>query len=59
MRTYNAGSMNAKRGFAGDGNGLYGGSITLTSYIWEYLGNPCPSDICNYLLAAPTNLVVQ
>ncbi|MEA3360776.1 MAG: Ig-like domain-containing protein, partial [Thermodesulfobacteriota bacterium] len=24
------------------GNGLYGGPITLTSYIWEYLGNPCP-----------------
>ena len=27
---------------------LYGGSRTLTSYIWEYLGNPCPSNICNY-----------
>ncbi|OGD70858.1 hypothetical protein A3I18_01305 [Candidatus Campbellbacteria bacterium RIFCSPLOWO2_02_FULL_35_11] len=36
------------RGFAADGNGLYGGPITLTSYIWEYLGNPCPADICNY-----------
>jgi len=31
-----------KRGFAADGNGLYGGPITLTSYIWEYLGNPFP-----------------
>ncbi|OGD70861.1 hypothetical protein A3I18_01320 [Candidatus Campbellbacteria bacterium RIFCSPLOWO2_02_FULL_35_11] len=36
------------RGFCADGNGLYGGPITLTSYIWEYLGNPCPADICNY-----------
>ena len=23
-------------------------SKTLTQYIWEYLGNPCPADICNY-----------
>jgi hypothetical protein len=38
----------AVRGFTSTGNGLYGGSITLTSYIWEYLGNPCPSNICNY-----------
>ena len=28
------------------GNGLYGGPITLTSYIWEYLGNPCPVGVC-------------
>jgi hypothetical protein len=26
----------------------YGGSRTLTSYIWEYLGNACPAEICNY-----------
>ena len=39
--------QNPKRGFAADGNGLYGGPITLTSYIWEYLGNRCPSDICS------------
>ena len=37
-----------KRGFAKDGIGLYGGTITLTSYIWEYLGSTCPSEICNY-----------
>ena len=37
---------NTKRGFAADGNGRYGGAITLTSYIWEYLGNPCPREIC-------------
>ncbi len=40
--------MIGARGFAASGNGLYGGPITLTSYIWEYLGNPCPADICNY-----------
>ena len=37
---------NAARGFAAYGNGLYGGAITLTSYIWEYLGNPCPNNYC-------------
>jgi hypothetical protein len=37
---------NTKRGFAGDGAGLYGGAITLTSYIWEYVGTPCPRHIC-------------
>jgi Chondroitinase B len=34
------------RGFAATGNGLRGTPITLTSYIWEFLGNPCPTDIC-------------
>jgi hypothetical protein len=34
------------RGFCAPGNGLYGGPMTLTSYIWEYLGNPCPPEIC-------------
>ncbi len=37
----------AARGFAANGNGLYGGEITLTSYIWEYLGNPCPGNLCS------------
>ena len=41
-------TLSGNRGFAASGNGLYGGPITLTSYIWEYLGNPCPEDICNY-----------
>ncbi|MBU0662417.1 MAG: DNRLRE domain-containing protein [Candidatus Diapherotrites archaeon] len=31
-----------QRGFCEPGNGLYGGPRTLTSYIWEYLGNPMP-----------------
>lgn len=38
---------NTKRGFAADGSGLYGGPISLTSYIWEYLGTPCPATVCN------------
>ncbi len=38
--------VNPKRGFATDGNGLTGKPITLTSYIWEYLGQPCPENIC-------------
>jgi len=33
-----------KRGFCADGQGLYGGPITLSSYIWEYLGSPMPDD---------------
>lgn len=35
---------------------------TLTRYIWEYLGNPCPSEICNNDTtppAAPTGMSVQ
>ncbi|MFH1224862.1 MAG: hypothetical protein V1676_03585 [Candidatus Diapherotrites archaeon] len=32
------------RGFCANGTGLYGGPVTLTSYIWEYLGNECPHD---------------
>ncbi len=45
---YNEYGINGTRGFCASGNGLYGGPITLTSYIWEYLGHPCPPDICNY-----------
>ena len=40
--------LDTNRGFCAQGNGLYGGPITLTSYIWEYLGNSCPAEICNY-----------
>ncbi len=46
MRTYSHPHISGYRGFCADGNGLYGGPITLTSYIWEYLGNPCPAEIC-------------
>ena len=34
------------RGFCADDEGLYGGPITLTSYVWEYLGQACPPEIC-------------
>jgi hypothetical protein len=51
--TYDDGSggepeISGERGFCSDGDGLYGGPITLTSYIWEYLGNECPEEICDY-----------
>jgi hypothetical protein len=39
--------MSGARGFCAGGDGLYGGPITLTSYIWEYLGNSCPAEICS------------
>jgi hypothetical protein len=38
------GPNDGERGFCANDTGLYGGPITLTSYIWEYLGNPCPSE---------------
>ena len=40
-----AGNETTRR-FAAPGKGLYGGPITLTSYIWEYTGTPCPPEIC-------------
>lgn len=46
MASYSYSGLTGARGFAASGNGLYGGPITLTSYIWEYLGNPCPTGIC-------------
>lgn len=36
-----------ERGFCVNDTGLYGGPVTLTSYIWEYLGNLCPAGICD------------
>lgn len=74
MAAYSNHSVNGARGFAASGNGLYGGPKTLTSYIWEYLGNACPhtnpTDPCYYGGAysggadttpprAPTGLRVQ
>jgi hypothetical protein len=38
--------VNPRRGFAADGNRLSGAPLTLSSYIWEYLGNPCPIAMC-------------
>jgi hypothetical protein len=40
------GTISGARGFAASGNGLYGGPITLTSYVWEQVGNACPAEIC-------------
>jgi hypothetical protein len=38
--------VNPRCGFAADATSLTGKPVSLTSYIWEYLGNPCPADIC-------------
>jgi len=48
------GTTDETRGFCAESSGLYGGPITLTSYIWEYIGNPCPEEICNYECTAMT-----
>ncbi|UXI66143.1 hypothetical protein [Tahibacter amnicola] len=44
---YSGGGLPGARGFAAPGLGLYGGPRTLSSYIWEYLGSPCPSSACS------------
>ncbi len=46
------------RGFCENGTGLYGGPITLTSYIWEYLGNPMPDEIYGTLTITTRSLPV-
>jgi hypothetical protein len=46
MASYSGPGPAGARGFAASGTGLYGGPITLTSYIWEYLGNACPAGVC-------------
>ena len=46
MAAYAGPGLTGPRGFAAPGNGLYGGSRTLTSHIWEYLGFPCPVTVC-------------
>ena len=38
--------MGETRGFCNTGTGIYGGPVTLSSYIWEVLNNPCPSEVC-------------
>lgn len=59
LRAYTASGPGGNRGFAASGNGLFGGARTLTSYIWEYLGNPCPPEICTYPPMPPSGLVVK
>ncbi|MEQ1907652.1 MAG: VCBS repeat-containing protein [Vicinamibacterales bacterium] len=46
MAAYAGPGLPGARGFAAPGNALYGGPRTLTSYIWEYLGFPCPVTVC-------------
>ncbi|MCK5321219.1 hypothetical protein KAJ38_01450, partial [Candidatus Pacearchaeota archaeon] len=53
--SYDDGNLMGDRGFCVDGNGLYDGPITLTSYIWEYLNNSCPPEICNYNISNCTD----
>ncbi|RJQ24533.1 hypothetical protein C4565_09515 [Candidatus Parcubacteria bacterium] len=44
--SYDNGKLSGARGFCADGKQLNGvDDITLTSYIWEYLGNPIPLEI--------------
>lgn len=46
MAAYSSGGVSGARGFAATGTQLNGvDPKTLTSYIWEYLGNQIPSDI--------------
>jgi len=53
------GTVSGKRGFCADGKQLDGISdITLTSYIWEYLGNKMPANIypSGVIISAPSGL---
>jgi hypothetical protein len=46
MKSYADGGVIGKRGFCADGLQLNNkDAVTLTSYIWEYLGNPIPPEI--------------
>jgi hypothetical protein len=42
---YTSAGVLGSRGFCAKGNGINGMPLTLTSYIWEYLGHPCPPEI--------------
>jgi hypothetical protein len=49
----------SKRGFAQDGNDAFGKPLTLTRYVWQYLGNEIPADVygCgSYVAGATCNL---
>jgi hypothetical protein len=47
-------SNDTTRGFAANITALYGGPSTLSSYIWEYLGSPCPSPACTVYTVTPS-----
>lgn len=58
MAAYSGGGVSGARGFCASGKQLNGSDdITLTSYIWEYLGNQMPSDIYGVAQATHMNLV--
>ncbi len=59
MASYNANGITGARGFAAAGNGLYGGPITLTSYVWEQLGYACPLTICVGTAPTLTSITVS
>ena len=47
-------TLSGDRGFCAEGKQLNGvDDITLTSYIWEYLGNPIPADIYSDSVTIP------
>jgi hypothetical protein len=55
MAAYTANGINGARGFASPGKRLDGvNPITLTSYIWEYLGNQMPSNIYGMTTSVPS-----
>ncbi|MEP7155921.1 MAG: hypothetical protein ABI905_09110 [Betaproteobacteria bacterium] len=43
------------RGFASTSPTLFGGANTLTSYVWEYLGTPCPPTVCVTYTVTPSS----
>jgi hypothetical protein len=46
MAAYAGGGLAGQRGFCSPGKQLDGTSdVTLTSYVWEYLGNPLPASL--------------
>lgn len=61
--SYSHPTISGARGFAATGKQLNGtDDITLTSYIWEYLGNQLPSDIYVtgvIVTPAPSGLIIK
>jgi hypothetical protein len=61
MAAYSGGGASGKRGFCTTGKQLNGtDTVTLTSYIWEYLGNQMPNSIYSTQLpGAPASLKIN
>jgi hypothetical protein len=62
MQPYSNGGVSGNRGFATSANDAWGQPVTLTTYVWQYLGNQIPSSIYAAsglpALQAPTGLRV-